>query len=127
MGEGGDSARGPNGSNGDPDAGSIWEDRPDPATYVGSGKADELAATGTALDIDLVVFDEELSPAQQRNLEQIFGCDVVDRVALILDLVKQLFPLRTCTFNLQEDAIRVDEPSTQQLFHSVCILYQLRF
>lgn len=64
-------------------------DRPDPATYVGSGKADELAATGTALDIDLVVFDEELSPTQQRNLEQIFGCDVVDRVALILDIFAQ--------------------------------------
>ncbi|MGB2756322.1 MAG: GTPase HflX [Acidimicrobiia bacterium] len=64
-------------------------DRPDPATYVGSGKADELAHTGKVLDIDLVVFSEELTPAQQRNLEQIFECDVVDRVALILDIFAQ--------------------------------------
>lgn len=64
-------------------------DRPDPATFVGSGKAEELVQAGKALDIDLVVFDEELSPAQQRNLEQLFACDVVDRVALILDIFAQ--------------------------------------
>lgn len=61
-------------------------DSPDPATYVGRGKAVELAAIAEALDVDVVVFDDELSPAQQRNLEQIFNCDVVDRVALILDI-----------------------------------------
>ncbi len=59
---------------------------PDPATYVGSGKAAELAAVAEGLDVDVVVFDDELSPAQQRNLEAIFKCDVVDRVALILDI-----------------------------------------
>lgn len=59
---------------------------PDPATYVGRGKAAELAAVAEALDVDVVVFDDELSPAQQRNLEQVFKCDVVDRVALILDI-----------------------------------------
>jgi GTPase len=59
---------------------------PDPATYVGSGKAAELAQIAEGLDVDVVVFDDELSPAQQRNLEQIFKCDVVDRVALILDI-----------------------------------------
>jgi len=62
---------------------------PDPATYIGSGKADELRAIGEALDIDVVVFDDELSPAQQRNLEKIFSVDVVDRVALILDIFAQ--------------------------------------
>src|SRR5436190_20213941 len=61
-------------------------DRPDPATYVGSGKAQELRELTAALDIDLVVFDDELTPAQQRNLEKLFSCDVVDRVALILDI-----------------------------------------
>jgi GTP-binding protein HflX len=61
----------------------------DPATYIGSGKADELRALGEALDIDLVVFDDELTPAQQRNLERLFGVDVVDRVALILDIFAQ--------------------------------------
>ena len=63
--------------------------RPDPALYIGSGKAAELAVETTALDIDVVVFDNALSPAQQRNLEKIFRCDVVDRVALILDIFAQ--------------------------------------
>jgi GTPase len=62
---------------------------PDPATYIGSGKADELRAVADALDVDVVVFDDELTPAQQRNLEKKFGRDVVDRVALILDIFAQ--------------------------------------
>ncbi len=60
--------------------------RPDPATFIGKGKADELAAEGRHLDIDLVVVDGELTPVQQRNLQKTFGCDVVDRIALILDI-----------------------------------------
>src|SRR5207302_7821027 len=62
---------------------------PDPATYIGKGKASELAGLAEALDIDVVVFDDELTPAQQRNLEQLFHRDVVDRVALILDIFAQ--------------------------------------
>ncbi len=62
---------------------------PDPATYVGSGKAAELRTLADDLDVDLVVFDDELSPAQQRNLEKLLGRDVVDRVALILDIFAQ--------------------------------------
>jgi GTP-binding protein HflX len=64
-------------------------DRPDPATYVGRGKAEELRQLTEALDIDVVVFDDELTPAQQRNLEQLLAVDVVDRVALILDIFAQ--------------------------------------
>ncbi|MSO78143.1 MAG: GTPase HflX [Acidimicrobiia bacterium] len=64
-------------------------DRPDPATYVGRGKAEELHEVSEALDIDVVVFDDELSPAQQRNLEKLLERDVVDRVALILDIFAQ--------------------------------------
>jgi GTP-binding protein HflX len=64
-------------------------DTPDPATYIGSGKADELRGLADGLDIDVVVFDDELTPAQQRNLEKKFGRDVVDRVALILDIFAQ--------------------------------------
>ena len=67
----------------------VQRGRPDPATFIGSGKADELAAETAALDVDVVVFDNELSPAQQRNLHKIFKCDVVDRVALILDIFAQ--------------------------------------
>ncbi len=61
----------------------------DPATYIGSGKADELANLTTALDIDVVVFDQSLTPAQQRNLQKKFQCDVVDREAVILDIFAQ--------------------------------------
>jgi len=62
---------------------------PDPATYIGKGKAEELRAVAEALDIDVVIFDDELTPAQQRNLEKLFAVDVVDRVALILDIFAQ--------------------------------------
>jgi GTP-binding protein HflX len=61
----------------------------DPATYIGSGKTKELASLTTALDIDVVVFDNPLSPAQQRNLQKVFKCDVVDREAVILDIFAQ--------------------------------------
>jgi GTP-binding protein HflX len=64
-------------------------DRPDPATYIGKGKAQELRELAEALDVDVVVFDDELTPAQQRNLERLFARDVVDRVALILDIFAQ--------------------------------------
>jgi GTPase len=64
----------------------VRRDRIDPATYIGSGKAAELAELTTALDIDVVVFDNPLTPAQQRNLQKVFHCDVVDREAVILDI-----------------------------------------
>jgi GTP-binding protein HflX len=62
---------------------------PDPATYIGKGKAEELQEVANALDVDVVIFDDELTPAQQRNLERLFKVDVVDRVALILDIFAQ--------------------------------------
>jgi GTP-binding protein HflX len=64
-------------------------DRPDPATYVGRGKAEELHELAEAVDADTVVFDDELSPAQQRNLEQILGRTAIDRTAVILDIFAQ--------------------------------------
>jgi len=67
----------------------VKRERIDPATYIGSGKAEELAGLTNALDIDVVVFDHALSPAQQRNLQATFHCDVVDREALILDIFAQ--------------------------------------
>ncbi|MCC6183591.1 MAG: GTPase HflX, partial [Microthrixaceae bacterium] len=58
---------------------------PDPATYVGSGKAEEIRRVAEATDCDTVVFDDELSPAQQRNLEKLLGRTAIDRTAVILD------------------------------------------
>ena len=63
--------------------------RPDPATFIGSGKAEELALACQALEIDLAILDDELTGAQQRNLETILGVRVIDRTALILDIFAQ--------------------------------------
>lgn len=59
------------------------------ATYIGQGKATELAGECKANGVDTVVFDDELTPAQTRNLEKIFGCKIMDRTALILDIFAQ--------------------------------------
>jgi len=56
------------------------------ATFIGSGKADEFARHCHREDVDTVIFDDDLSPAQSRNLEKVFGCKVLDRTALILDI-----------------------------------------
>ena len=66
----------------------IIQERPylDPSLYIGKGKAEEIACYITYNDINLVVFDDELSPAQVKNLEEIFGIKVIDRSALILDI-----------------------------------------
>jgi GTP-binding protein HflX len=64
-------------------------DHPDPATYVGKGKAEELRDLSNAVDADTVVFDDELSPAQSRNLEKILGRTAIDRTAVILDIFAQ--------------------------------------
>lgn len=64
-------------------------DTPDPATYVGRGKAEEIHQISLEVDSDTVVFDDELSPAQQRNLEKILGRTAIDRTAVILDIFGQ--------------------------------------
>jgi GTPase len=63
--------------------------RPDPATFVGRGKAHELAELSEQVDADTVVFDDELTPAQQRNLEKLLGRTAIDRTAVILDIFAQ--------------------------------------
>jgi GTP-binding protein HflX len=62
---------------------------PDPALYVGSGKAEEIAQAVQDEELDLVVFNHALSPAQQRNLERVLKVRVVDRTSLILDIFAQ--------------------------------------
>ena len=62
---------------------------PDPGTYIGSGKAEELALLMQQRDIDLVIADDELTPVQQRNLERILRVKTIDRTELILDIFAQ--------------------------------------
>ncbi|MBR4958443.1 MAG: GTPase HflX [Phascolarctobacterium sp.] len=63
--------------------------KPDPAFFIGKGKVQELALFVQQENVDLCIFDDELSPAQQRNIEQAMGIRVLDRTALILDIFAQ--------------------------------------
>jgi GTP-binding protein HflX len=62
---------------------------PDPATYVGKGKVDEILQVAESVDADTVVFDDELTPAQQNNLEKLLGRSAISRTAVILDIFAQ--------------------------------------
>ncbi|MFZ9586247.1 MAG: GTPase HflX [Crocinitomicaceae bacterium] len=68
---------------------------PNPRTYVGSGKLEEIKQFMKAMDIDMVIFDDELSPSQLRNIERELECKVLDRTILILDI----FASRARTFH----------------------------
>jgi GTP-binding protein HflX len=71
--------------------GTTWQkrERPDPALFIGRGKVQELSLLRQEKDANLIIFDDELSPAQQRNLEKLLGTKVLDRAALILDIYAQ--------------------------------------
>jgi GTPase len=68
--------------------GEGWQrlDKPHPATFIGAGKAAEFAAAAREAGAEALLFDDELSPAQARNLDKLFGGRVVDRTGLILDI-----------------------------------------
>lgn len=63
--------------------------KPDPAFFIGRGKVQELALYAQQENIDLCIFDDELFPAQQRNIESVMGIRILDRTALILDIFAQ--------------------------------------
>ena len=63
--------------------------KPDNATFIGSGKAAELQLEAQALEADVIIFDDELTGAQTKNLEEIIGVKVIDRTTLILDIFAQ--------------------------------------
>src|SRR5207247_2319037 len=59
------------------------------STFIGTGKAEEFARHCRGAEVDTVIFDDELSPAQSRNLERVFNCKILDRTSLILDIFAQ--------------------------------------
>ena len=61
-------------------------DRPDPATIIGKGKLEEIAGAAASVSADLILFDHDLSPSQQRNIEHVINARVIDRTQLILDI-----------------------------------------
>ena len=71
------------------DTGTQKLEAPVAGTFIGSGKAEEFSKHCRQQDVDTVIFDDELSPAQSRNLERVFDCKVLDRTALILDIFAQ--------------------------------------
>ena len=87
------------------------ERRPDPKFFVRAGKADEIRAAAAACEAEVVLFDQPLSPAQERNLERHVACRVLDRRALILDIFAQ----RASTFEgkLQVELAQLEHLSTR--------------
>jgi GTPase len=62
------------------------KDRPDPATLIGKGKLEEIAGAAASVSADVILFDHDLSPSQQRNIERAVNTRVIDRTQLILDI-----------------------------------------
>jgi GTPase len=85
--------------------------RPDPAHFAGTGKVREVAAALAETGADLAIFNHELSPAQQRNLERELGHRVVDRTSLILDIFAQR--ARTSEGKLQVELAQLEHLSTR--------------
>ena len=85
--------------------------KPDPKLFIGSGKAEELAELVKSLEAELVMFDHSLSPAQERNLEKILQCRVVDRTGLILDIFAQR--ARTHEGKLQVELAQLEHLSSR--------------
>ncbi|MBA3997819.1 MAG: GTPase HflX [Candidatus Accumulibacter sp.] len=84
---------------------------PDAATFAGKGKVQEVAAELAAHDADLVIFNHELSPAQQRNLERTLQCRVIDRTSLILDIFAQR--AQSAEGKLQVELAQLDHLATR--------------
>ncbi|SDC27712.1 ribosome rescue GTPase HflX [Acinetobacter boissieri] len=85
--------------------------KPDPKLFIGSGKAEEIAQLVESLEAELVIFDHALSPAQERNLEKVFKCRVIDRTGLILDIFAQR--ARTHEGKLQVELAQLEHLSTR--------------
>ena len=83
---------------------------PHAATLIGPGQAADLARDAQDLDVDVVVFDNDLAPGQQRNLQQLFECDVVDRVAVILDIFAQHATSREGMLQVESALLRYHLP-----------------
>lgn len=85
--------------------------RPDPATYAGRGKVEEIAAVVAREQADVVIFNNPLSPGQERNLERALGCRVIDRTSLILDIFAQR--ARSHEGKLQVELAQLEHLSTR--------------
>lgn len=88
----------------------------DAATFVTAGKLEELLQAAKNLEVDLVIFDDEISPAQQRNLEKAFGIPVMDRTELILEVFAQRAQTREARLQIELARVRYQAPRLKRLW-----------
>ncbi len=74
---------------------------PDKRFYIGSGKVEEIKVFNKIHEVDTVIFDEELSPTQQKNLEEVLKCKILDRTSLILDIFAQRAQTKQATTQVE--------------------------
>jgi GTP-binding protein HflX len=90
--------------------------RPHPATYIGKGKVAEMAQKAAQLDVDVIITDNDLSPAQARNLEEITERKVVDRSQLIMDIFSQRARTRQAKLQVELAQLRYSLPRLKRMW-----------
>jgi GTPase len=88
----------------------------DAGTYLGIGKLEELKEAAKELEADVVIFDEEISPNQQRNLEKIFACPVIDRTELIIEVFAQRAWTREARLQIELAKVRYQFPRLKRMW-----------
>ncbi|MBI2302682.1 MAG: GTPase HflX [Armatimonadetes bacterium] len=91
-------------------------ERPDPKTYVGKGKLDEVKAAIEEHEAELVIFDHDLKPSQQRNLEQALGRTVIDRTQLILDIFARRARTRLACWEVELAQLQYELPRFRRMW-----------
>lgn len=88
----------------------------DPATFIGKGKVEEIAALIREHQCNIAIFDDEISPQQQRNLEKLLGCPVIDRTELILAVFAQRAQTREARLQVELASCRYQLPRLRRLW-----------
>ncbi len=88
----------------------------DPKAYLGKGKIEELSEKAASLEADVVIFDDEISPNQQRNLEKVFKRPVIDRTELILEVFAQHAKTKEAHLQIELAKIRYQMPRLKRLW-----------
>ncbi len=90
--------------------------KPDAATYLGKGKIEELVALVQEKAIDVVIFDDEISPNQQRNLEKLFQKAVIDRTELIIEVFAQRAQTREARLQIEMAKVKYQMPRLKRMW-----------
>ncbi len=88
----------------------------DPGTYLGEGKLEELKGLAKQLSAEVVIFDDEISPRQQRNLEKIFSCPVIDRTELIIEVFAQRAQTKEARLQIELAKVKYQFPRLRRMW-----------